>query len=135
DSAGLGYLVTSSTILSLLCDGTNNDAAAMGRMLASVGSAAGKLILPRAKTCLLSTMSFPASITLDFTFGGTAKVGTGQTVTILGNMLASQQQLFSNIEAGQGAPSFADNRTLTTISPLWFGLDCSGTNDNAPIWN
>ena len=134
-SARLGYLVTSNGILNLLCDGTSNDAAAMGRLLASMGSTAGKLILPRANTCLLSTMKFPANITLDFTLGGGAKVATGQTVTILGNVLAGETQIFSNIGAEQGALSFAGNRTLTTISPLWFGLDCSGVRDNAPIWN
>src|SRR5205085_3359504 len=26
------------------------------------------------------------------------------------------------------------NRSLATMSPLWFGLDCSGVGDNAPIW-
>ena len=135
DSAGLGYLVTRNNILNLLCDGTSKDTAAMGRLLASAGSTGAKLILPRANTCLLSTMSFPANITLDFTLGGATKVATGQTVTILGNILASQQQIFSNLGAGQGALSFAGNRTLTTIYPLWFGLDCSGVGDNAPIWS
>jgi hypothetical protein len=80
-------------------------------------------------------MSFPANITLDFTLGGATKVATGRTVTIMGNILASQQQIFSNIGSGQGSLSFAGNRTLTTISPLWFGLDCSGVKDNVPIWN
>ena len=113
--------------------GVSDDTTAFNAVLTAIGSTqAGVMLSCQVK---LSNITIPSNVTLDGSAGGSIFVGTGQTVTIQGPIVAVPRQIFFNIASGQGALSFSGNTAITTMSPLWFGVDCSGTNDNAPVWN
>jgi hypothetical protein len=113
--------------------GVSDDTTAFNAVLTAIGSTqAGVMLSCNVK---LGNITIPLNVTLDASAGGSITVVTGHTVTIQGPIVAVPRQIFFNIASGQGALSFSSNRTLTRISPLWFGLDCSGVGDNAPIWN
>jgi hypothetical protein len=113
--------------------GSVDDTTVFSNLLTAIGSTqVGMLLSCQMK---LSNVTIPANVTLDASAGGSIFVVTGQTVTIKGPINAVPRQIFFNIASGQGSLSFSGNKKMTTYSPLWFGLDCSGVGDNTPIWN
>jgi hypothetical protein len=117
----------------MACDGATNATAGMNTLLAAIGSTQVKLNLTG--QCLLNTITIPGNVALDAGLGGGIKVATGQTVTIQGPIITPPQPMFFNITSGQGSMSFSGNRTMTSFSPVWFGIDCTGVTDAAPVWN
>jgi hypothetical protein len=115
-------------------NGSTDNTTAANTLLTAIGSTQTTILFPGG-TYVMGSVTFPTNVALDFNKGAILSPSTGHTITIAGPILANPTQIFSNIASGQGALSFSGNRTLTTISPLWFGIDCSGVGDNAPIWN
>src|SRR4029077_1773967 len=91
----------------MTCDGVSNATTSMSAVLTAIGSTNATIIVPPGQQCLLSSVSFPANVTLDFTYGS-IKVVTGQTVTILGPIMAGRQQIFFNALATQGTVVFTN---------------------------
>jgi hypothetical protein len=114
-------------------NGSTDNTAAANTLLTAIGATQTTILFPTGRY-VVGSVTFPANVALDFTNGAMLAPSTGQTITIAGPILASPTRIFTNIASGQGAISLAGNRTLTRISPLWWGLDCTGTNDNAPVW-
>lgn len=139
-SAGTGAFPVFQTKISfeardnMVCDGVTDDTTALTTFLTAIGSSTPARLVFSSGQCLLSTISIPGNVALDATLGGGIKVATGQTVTIKGPILTPPQQMFFNIGPGQGSLSFIGNTGLTTVSPLWFGIDCFGVVDNSPVW-
>jgi hypothetical protein len=115
-------------------NGSTDNTTAAKTILTVIGTTQTTILFPAGRY-VLGSVTFPTNVALDFTKGAMLSPSTGHTITIAGPILASPARIFTNIASGQGAISLAGNRTLTGISPLWFGLDCSGVRDNAPIWN
>jgi hypothetical protein len=84
-------------------DGRTNDTMTVFALLTTIGgSSSARLIFPPGFPTLLNTISFPANVTLDFSAGGALKPATGQTITILGGIIGTTQQIFYNALPGQG---------------------------------
>jgi hypothetical protein len=115
-------------------NGSTDNTAAANTLLTAIGATQTTILFP-AGEYVIGSVVFPTNVALDFTQGAVLSPSTGHTITIAGTILAGPTRIFTNIASGQGVISLAGNRTLTGISPLWFGLDCSGLRDNAPIWN
>ena len=115
-------------------NGSTDNTTAVNTLLTAIGATQTTILFPAGRY-VMGSVTFPANVALDFTKGAMLSPSTGHTITIAGPILASPTRIFTNIASEQGAISFAGNRTLTEISPLWFGLDCSGVRDNAPVWN
>jgi hypothetical protein len=114
-------------------NGVTDNTAAATTLLRTIGSNSATILFS-AGTFLLGTISFPANVTLEFSASGAISIATGQTVTIQGPINTTPRQIFFNVASGQGATSFSGNHLLGRISPPWWGLDCTGTNDNAAVW-
>lgn len=132
---GLETTAAQQSIFTLNCSG-NNDAAEFARATANIAPAGGLVrIKARDKArCVFGTETIPANITLDNTDGVGIEVKTGETLTILGNLInPSGRQMFFNAAPGQGAISFKGNRYLAVVYPEWWGAK-SGADD-APALN
>lgn len=99
------------------------------------GSNPVHLILNPVTYTVAVNCSIPANVTVQFRTGAFLNPANSTTTTILANIQASTRKIFSNIASGQGALSFNGNVVQTTYNPVWFGLDCGGAVDNAPMWN
>ena len=116
------------------CDGVTDDTVAMQELLTQIGTTPTTLIFPNSGRCLLSTISFPSNITLDFTQGGSFQIVTGQTVTIAGSIKTIRQQIFFNALANQGTVSFIGNLRIDHWCPEWWGAVKNGSmNDLAAL--
>ncbi|MGA7792973.1 MAG: hypothetical protein WCA19_08035 [Candidatus Acidiferrales bacterium] len=102
-------------------DGRSNDTAAMAGVLRAVGAAPARLVFPAGAPTVLSTISFPANVTLDFSAGGSLRPATGETIKILGAIVGSSQQIFYNALPGQGTIDFTGGYALRVIYPEWWG--------------
>jgi hypothetical protein len=102
-------------------DGRTNDTAAVSALLTTIGLSHAKLIFPPGSRTLLNTISFPANVTLDFSAGGALKPVTGQTITILGGIIGTTQQVFYNALPGQGTIDFTGGYALQPVYPEWWG--------------
>ena len=78
----------------MTCNGTSDNTAGMNTLLTAIGGTQAKLVFPSGVKCLLSAISFPATLTLDFSSGGGIKVATGQRVTVLGTISSTTQEIF-----------------------------------------
>lgn len=117
----------------LRCDGTTDDTGAMTALLSSIGTKSAKLVFPNTGQCVLGTVSFPANFSLDFTEGGGIKSTSGQTVTILGPISSSKQQIFFNALPGQGTIDFTGGTALSAVYPEWWGaLPSASAATNTP---
>jgi hypothetical protein len=117
----------------MTCDGSTNATAGLTTLLAAIGS--NLVTLNLVGQCLLNTISIPTNVAINSSLNGGIKVVTGQTVTIQGPIITPAQQMFYNIASGQGSLSFLGNRSLSIMSSVWFGIDCTGVADTAPVWN
>jgi len=113
----------------VVCDGITDTTVAMQALLTSIGSKVTTLVFPNTGSCVLSNITFPTNITLDFTQGGALQVVTGQTVTIAGLIRAGLQQVFFNALPGQGTVSL-QSTLITCVYPEWWGA-VPGTNPPA----
>ncbi len=117
------------------CTGTAaTDTATLTALKTALGtSVPATIAFPRktatASYCKVNTISFPASLALDFTNGG-IQVVTGQTLTIVEQPIAPPRKIFYNALSGQGAVAFTGN---VTAYPQWWGAD--GLTDDTPSWN
>ena len=102
-------------------DGRTNDTTAVSALLTTIGSSPARLIFPPGFQTLLNTISFPANVTLDFSAGGALKPATGQTITILGRIIGTTQQIFYNALPGQGTIDFTGGYALQAVYPEWWG--------------
>jgi hypothetical protein len=102
-------------------DGMSNDTAAMSGVLRAVGAAPARLVFPAGAPTVLSTISFPANVTLDFSAGGSLRPAAGETIKILGEIVGSSQQIFYNALPGQGTIDFTGGYALRVIYPEWWG--------------
>jgi hypothetical protein len=102
-------------------DGRTNDTTAVSTVLTTIGPFPARLIFPPGGETLLNTISFPATVTLDFSSGGALKPATGQTVTILGRIVGTTQQIFYNALPGQGTIDFTGGYALQAVYPEWWG--------------
>jgi hypothetical protein len=102
-------------------DGTSNDTAAMAGVLRAVGAVPARLVFRAGAPTVLSTISFPANVTLDFSAGGSLRPATGETIKILGAIVGSSQQIFYNALPGQGTIDFTGGYALQVIYPEWWG--------------
>lgn len=112
-----------------LCDGTTNDTTAMAALITLIAGAQARIIFPKNGHCLLSNITFPANITVDFqSSGGSIKVVTGQTVHIQGPQWAAPDaQVFFNVFAGQGhIDFFTSNTSLSEVYLEWLGATSAG---------
>lgn len=114
-------------------NGSTDNTTAANTLLTAIGPTRTTIVFP-AGTYVMGSVTFPINVGLDFKQGAILSPSTGHTITIAGPILASPTRIFTNIASGQGAISLTGNRSLTRISPVWFGLNCSGVGDNAPIW-
>jgi hypothetical protein len=114
-------------------NGSSDNTTAANTLLTAIGPTQTTIVFP-AGTYVMGSVTFPFNVGLDFNQGAILSPSTGHTITIAGPILASPTRIFTNIASGQGAISLTGNRSLTRMSPLWFGLNCSGVGDNAPIW-
>jgi hypothetical protein len=81
------------------------------------------------KRCTVNDLTLTANITLDNTDGSGISVVTNKTLTIVGPVInPSGKQVFFNATATLGAVSFANNTSLPTIDPRWWGA--SGGSDS-----
>jgi hypothetical protein len=117
------------------CAGTN-DTTEFTRIIATIGANTDTIKLPRnnALRCAASKLTIPANITLDNTDGAGIAISTGQTLTILGNIVnPSGKQIFFNALSGQGTVSFSGNKYLSVVHPEWWGA--KSISDDAPALN
>ena len=99
------------------CDGVTNSTAAWTTMFTALGSTPTRIVIGQGCQYLLSTITIPANIILDFTAGGSIKVVTGQTVTIQGDIWASSK-CFYNAQASQGTVSIL-SYVVKDVRPEW----------------
>jgi hypothetical protein len=117
----------------VVCDGVTDTTAAMQALLTSIGSKVTTLVFPNTGSCVLSNITFPVNITLDFTQSGSLQVVTGQTVTITGSVRAGLQQIFFNATPNLGTISLQSTQILC-VYPEWWGAVPEGNaaiNTNA----
>jgi hypothetical protein len=126
--------VIDATSQGFIGNGVTDNTAAATTLLGTIGSNSATVLFS-AGTFLFGTINFPGNVTLEFSAGGAISVATGQTVTIQGPINATPGQIFFNVASGQGSLSFSGNRSMVTYSPVWFGIDCTGVKDAAPVWN
>lgn len=134
--AGLGLCATLSVGLMLVgvyystftptCTGVAATDTAAFTSLINLITAAGRkgtLKVPYTSTqCKLNNLTIPAGVTLDFASNSSGiYVVTGQTVTIVGPVVAPPKQSFFNATAGQGTVSFSGNHVVTEAYPEWWG--------------
>jgi hypothetical protein len=105
----------------VVCDGVTDTTAAMQALVTSIGSKVTTLVLPNTGSCVLSNITFPANIALDFTQGGSLQPVAGQTIIILGAVNAPLQKIFFNAISNQGAIDFTGGYSVDTIYPEWWG--------------
>jgi hypothetical protein len=118
----------------MTCDGVSNATSGMSAVLAAIGSTNVTIIVPLGQQCVLSTITFPSNVVLDFGAGGAIKVVTGKTVTILGNLIgAGRQHIFVNALANQGTISFAGSTAISVLYPEWFGAKKDGVTDDLAV--
>src|SRR5215475_10748380 len=101
-------------------DGKTNDTNAWSGMLEKIGSSPATVFVPRTSgQFLLSNITIPINVTLDFTQRGGIKVVTGQIVTIKGPIIAQPVQIFFNCNstAGQGEINFGTTSHLNATRP------------------
>lgn len=90
-------------------DGTTDDTAAMTALLGTIGSANAKLVFPSGCNSLLSTITFPTNITLDFSAGGSIKAKTSTTPA--GNAVFVQGNSSENFSGGTTSTVTLSNTT------------------------
>ena len=108
-------------------DGRTNDTRAMASLLVTVGASPARLIFPHGLPTVLNAISFPANITLDFSAGGALKPVTGETIKILGRIIATTQQIFYNALPGGGTIEFTGGYALEAVYPEWWGASPGGS--------
>jgi hypothetical protein len=104
----------------IAADGRTNDTVAMSALLRTVGSSPIRLTFPSGSPTILNKISIPENVTLDFSTGGALKPISGQTITILGRIIGTQQ-IFYNALPGQGTIDFTGGYTLPVVYPEWWG--------------
>jgi len=127
-------------------DGKTNDTNGWANMLEKIGSSPAAVTVPRTSgQFLLSNITIPANVTLDFTQRGGIKVVTGQIVTIKGPIIAQPVQIFFNCKstAGEGEINFGTTSHLNASRAHnmpglqrdywveWFGAIADDTTDSA----
>jgi hypothetical protein len=117
----------------MTCDGVGNATTSMSAVLTAIGSTNATIIIPIGLQCVLSTITFPSNVVLDFGAGGSIKMVTGKTVTILGDLIgAGRQHIFFNALANQGTVSFIGSTATSVLYPEWFGAVKDGVTDDLP---
>jgi hypothetical protein len=119
----------------LNCSGSE-DTVELSKAISATGAKAKTLKLSSRGTarCVVGMLTIPANVTLDNTDGAGFEIGTGQTVTILGNIInPNGKQIFFNALPGQGTVSFQGNRNLSVLHPEWWGAKTD--KDDAPALN
>lgn len=125
NDSNYGYNLTA---FGVPCDGVTNATSALVTLLTAIGSTQARLVFPSSGHCLLSNITIPGNITLDFTSGGSIKVVTGQTAHIQGPVLANAtQQVFFNVLPSQGIlDMFSSNTSLSEVYLEWLGSTSAG---------
>lgn len=124
-----GNLLTS---LGAKCDGTTNDAAALGAAVTSLSGSGGMVVIPSGRTCIIgSNTSVASNVGLEFQQGSKFSISTGIILTVGGPVVASPSQIFS----GLGRVSFTfSNGHITEVFPQWRGAVCdNSTNDSTAV--
>jgi len=114
----------------------SNDTAKFTEIIAKIGSNQGVIRLTYdGSRCAVNNLTIPLNVTLDNTDGDGIKINAGQTLTDVGPIVNPVgKQLFHNALSGQGAVSFAGNRSLGQILPQWWGAVGDGkTNCTSAI--
>jgi len=96
--------------------------------VSTIGSAIATLIVSTAQMTA-ATVSIPATLTLQFIGAGSLSVTTGNTVTVVGPIVASVRKIFFNATAGLGTVVFTNNRRVRTFYPEWWGAIGDGSTD------
>lgn len=117
---------------SVTCDGVTNATSQMLSVVTRAGRASTKLIFTTGK-CVLSTMKFPDNVSLDLTRGDGIQVITGETVTIMGPVIAPRRRIFHNALASQGTVAFAGNTHIDVFYPEWWGAAKDGSTNDLPV--
>lgn len=107
-------------------NGTTDDTTAMSNLLTHIGSATVKLGFPSGCTPLLSNITFPTNVTLDFTPGGGLKPATGQTINIYGGIVDCIQKIFYNATGALGYVNI-QSESVYQVYPEWWGAVASGS--------
>lgn len=94
--------------------------ASLAAAIAAIGATPTTLQVTSAITGV-ATATVPATTTLKFIRGGSLSITTGQTLTILGPIIADNVQIFLNALAGQGTVSIVENRYTREIGGNWWG--------------
>lgn len=93
----------------------------------------GKLILPQGLPCVVSSMTIPALVIIDYTQGGSWSIINGNVLTIVGSELGLElrQKTYFNT----GTVSFAGNKTKHTFYPENWGAspDSSASVNNSSL--
>jgi len=82
---------------------------------------------------LTANLTIPDTTVLEFQPGGSVSLTNEKTLTVLGPLRAPSVSIFSNANAGQGAVSFAGNKSLEYVSPEWWQEGDDGAKLNAAI--
>lgn len=115
------------------CDNSTDDLSAFNAIVTLAGSSNITISVPKLGPCRLSTITFPANISFDFSSSGGLYARDSNTITIFGDMIGPTKiKRFYNGEAGQGTFAFTGNYYLDILYPEWWGakgnnvVDCSG---------
>jgi hypothetical protein len=117
-----------------VCNGATSNNAEAARLLNIIGSRPATVRFQQ--DCALGTIAFPGNVTLDFSSGGSIKVITSTTITILGGIVdPDMHQIFLNATGANGAVDFAQNTGITAVEPEWWGagVNASATTNTAAL--
>lgn len=103
--------------------------ASFAAALAVIGSTPTTFNIATAITGV-ATGTVPSTVTLRFLQGGSLSITTGQTLTILGPIIADPIKIFNNALAGQGTVSFTGNTSIPAFYPQWWGVTMDGATDD-----
>jgi polygalacturonase len=111
------------------CDGSSDDSAAFKKIVTAAGAVKATITLPKARLCVLTTLTIPSNITVDFSGAQGIKIMRGSIVTLGGPVVAKPVKIFFNALPSEGTVLFTGTAVPTFYSE-WWGSQADDAKDS-----